>query len=289
MAGQATALRAPRSSEHNPAQPRSSVFLRTVFLKSLRDQAKSILGWGLGLGGLAWLTLLFYPEVAKMGSSFDDMLKSMPALAGFLGDVATFTTIGGYVVSQLLSYMPMVLAIYAVLAATSTITGEIESGTIDTLLSQPVPRWRVILEKYAAIVVSILAICVLFSAGMWIGALSVGQDVPVSTWLLAGLSVFPLTLFYGSIAFALACALRGRGIPLGVSVGLAVTGFILNGLAPLVESLNAHRELTIYYLFTANKPFTTGLDWAYTSILLGGCVVLLAVAVVAFERRDITG
>jgi len=292
MSGKAATLSTPTPQapeRSGVVTPRNSYMLSSVFLKSLRDQVKSILAWGLGLGALAWLTLIFYPEVSKLGQGFNDLLKSMPYLGSLLGDVDSFTTIGGYVTSQLLSYMPIVLSIYAMLVATSNITGEIESGTIDFLLGHPVPRWRVIVEKYAAMLVAILAICAIFGLGMWIGALSVGQDVPAATWLLAALNIFPITLFYASVTFALACALRGRGIPLGVGAGLAVAGFILNGLAPLVEGLKPYRVLTIYYLFSASKPFSTGFDWLYTSILLAGSLLFLGLALITFERRDITG
>ena len=123
--------------------------------------------------------------------------------------------------------------------------------------------------------------------GMWLGGITIGQSVSLGTWMLAGIDIVPLTLLYGSIAFALACALRGRGIPIGVAVGLAVAGFILNGLAPLVENLQRYREWTIYYLFAASKPFSTGLDPLYTAILLAASVVCLVIAIVAFNRRDI--
>jgi ABC-2 type transport system permease protein len=292
MSGKVSTLSTPR-----PQVPEGNVVARTatgyllnsVFLKSLRDQLKSILGWGVGLAALAWMTLIFYPEVSKLGQGFNDLLKSMPYLGTMLGDVDSFTTIGGYVTSQLLSYMPLLLGVYGMMVATSTITGEVERGTIDFLLAHPIPRWRVILEKYAAMLVAILAICVLLGIGMAIGGLSIGQDVPVTTWLFSALNIFPITLFYASVTFALACALRGRGIPLGAGAGLAVAGFILNGLAPLVEGLKAYRVLTIYYLFSASKPFSTGINWLYVGILLISSLFFLGLALITFERRDITG
>jgi ABC-2 type transport system permease protein len=293
MSGKVSTLSTPRPQAPDGsgvmARTGNGYLLHSVFLKSLRDQFKSILGWGVGLAALAWMTLIFYPEVSKLGQGFNDLLKSMPYLGTMLGDVDSFTTIGGYVTSQLLSYMPLLLGVYGMMVATSTITGEVERGTIDFLLAHPIPRWRVILEKYAAMLVAILAICLLLGIGMAIGGLSIGQDVPVTTWLFSALNIFPITLFYASVTFALACALRGRGIPLGVGAGLAVAGFILNGLAPLVEGLKAYRVLTIYYLFSASKPFSTGINWFYVGILLIGSLLFLGLALITFERRDITG
>lgn len=260
--------------------------LRNLFLKSLRDQSKAILGWGLSLAALAYLVMLFYPTIATM-TQYDQLLKQMPQLQGFLGDVASFSTLEGYVTAELMAYTPVILAIYVIWAYVGTITGEIESGSMDFLLAHPLPRWRVTLEKYAAIMVALVAICAIMGLGMWLGALTIGRGPGLDVWLLAALNLVPITLLYGTIAFALACALRGRGLPVGVAVALAVGGFILNGLAPLVQSLKDYREWTIYYLFSASKPFSQDINVGYTAILLTAIVVLLAIGVVAFNRRDI--
>ena len=262
--------------------------LSNLFLKTLRDQMKAVLGWGLGLAALALLTILFYPSVQSLGDQFEQPLKQMPELAGFLGDVESLTTIEGYVTSQILSYMPVVLAIYATLAGTSMITGEIEGGTMDLIMAHPISRWQVVLQKYAALVVSIIVICLLFGLGMVIAGLAIGADVTMVTWLLAALNVVPITVFYASIAFVLSCFLRGRGIPIGVTIGLVIAGFILSGLAPMVAELEPYREFTIYYLFTAGKPFSTGLVPLHLVILVIGSLLLFAASLFAFERRDIT-
>lgn len=225
-------------------RPNGNIMLDNVFLKCLRDQRKAILGWGLGLAGLAYLTLLFYPSIGS-NQEFDQLFKQMPQLQGFLGDVASFATLEGFVTSQFLSFMPVVLTVFIVMAAAGTITGEIESGTMDFLLAHPLPRARVAFEKYMALAGSLVLICVLIGLGMWLGGITIGQNVSFGTWMLAAFDIVPITLFYGSVAFALACAVRGRGIPIGVAVALAIGGFILNGLAPLVENLQPYREWTM--------------------------------------------
>ena len=263
----------------------SGIFFENVFLKSLWDQRKAILGWGLGLAGLAFITLLAFPSIGS-NPEFDQLFKQLPQLKGFLGDVAAFDTLEGFVTSQFLAFMPVILTIYVVMAATGTVTGEIESGTMDYLLAHPLPRWRVALEKYMALLVALVLICLIIGLGMWLGGVTIGQNVSFGTWMLAGIDIAPLTLLYGSVAFALACALRGRGIPIGVAVALAVAGFILNGLAPLVENIERYREWTIYYLFAASKPFSSGLEPFYTAILIAGSAAFLILGVGAFLRRD---
>lgn len=261
--------------------------LRNLFLKSLRDQWGAVLGWGLGLASLAYFTLLIFPSI-KVGQQYEQLLKNLPPeVRAFLGNVESFSTIDGYVTSSLLSYLPLVLTIYVVMTAVNTITSEIETGTMDFLLAHAVPRWRVVLEKYAALAMAVLAICVLLGFGMWLGGLTIQSDVPLTKWLLAGLNVVPLTLLFGSMAFAMACATRGRSLAIAVASTLAAGSFIFNGLAQISEKLKPFREWTLYYWFSASKPFTTGLILEHIAILLMGCLVCLGIGMAAFQRRDI--
>jgi ABC-2 type transport system permease protein len=262
--------------------------MRSVFLKTLHDQRKSILGWGLGLGALAYFTLLFYPSVQKAGEFYDQMLQSFPPEAlAFLGNIRSFTTIDGYMTGSLLSYLPLVLAIYAIGAAVGLITGEVERGTMDILLAHPIPRWRVVLEKYAALVAALTAICLIFGLSMLAGGLTIGSDVPPGTWLLTGLHPLPLTLLYGTVAFALACAVRGRAAAVATAIALSVGGYILNGLAPLSEHLRPLEKWTVYYWYITGRPLGDGIIREHVLILLGGSLLFLLIGLVAFGRRDI--
>lgn len=261
------------------------ILLTSVFLKSLRDQLGAIAAWGGGLAALCWLTLLFYPAVQGLGD-INRILQQMPQLSGFLGDIASFTSLEGYTTSSLLVYLPLVLAIYTIATAVGMIGGEITSGTMDFLLEHPVTRGRVVLEKFAALVVAVLAIGALTGLGLWLGGITINADIGFDRWLLAGLNLVPLTLFFGALAFMLSCAVRGRGVAIGVASAVAVGGFILNGLAPLVASLRTHREWTIYYLFAAGKPLSAGINMGDAAILLAGSLICLVIAVLAFDRRD---
>ena len=264
----------------------SGYLTRSVFQKTLRDQLVAVLGWGLGLGVVAWLTVLLYPAIGDQFKAYDELLTSMPAVTSFLGNVASLGTLEGYIVYGLLSYVPLVLGFYSVLAAIGTIGGEIESGTMDFLLMHPVPRWRVVVEKALALTISLVAIGLLLGVGLWLGGLGISSDISAGSWLLAGLNVVPLTLFYGALALAVSCAARGRQAAVGVGFGVLLLSFIANGLIPLVKSLEPYREVSLYYLYAASKPLSTGVRADHVAALLAASLALFAVGVLAFQRRD---
>ena len=63
--------------------------------------------------------------------------------------------------------------------------------------------------------------------------------------------------------------------------------YFLNAVAPVVEVLEPFRKLSPFYYYISAEPLRNGLDPAHAAVLIGLTVVLLVVALVAFERRDI--
>jgi len=51
--------------------------LNNIFLKTLRDQERSLLYWALGLIALAAIMVLFYPTISKM-TAFNQYLSQLP-------------------------------------------------------------------------------------------------------------------------------------------------------------------------------------------------------------------
>jgi ABC-2 type transport system permease protein len=66
--------------------------------------------------------------------------------------------------------MQTMFCIWAVGRAAGAIAGEIDRGTMELLLAQPVPRWKLILAHFLVDVVTIPLLCLGLWAGNWVGA-----------------------------------------------------------------------------------------------------------------------
>ncbi len=263
--------------------------LRNVFLKSLRDQRRALLWWGIGLVVLAASIMAFYPSIAD-ASEFDDLLNEMPeALArAFLGDVPDLTSPEGYLNSQLfVLFLPLLFLIFAVAWGSSAIAGEEERGTLDLLLSYPLARWRVVGEKFAAMTVITLALAFAFWLASAIGAIAIGMEISLLRLAEATLSTALLGLSFGALALALGCATGKKGFSLGVASALGVVAYFFNALAPLVEALEPSRKLSPFYYYIGADPLTNGLNPGHVAVLIGLTVALVAVALFTFNRRDL--
>ncbi len=72
-----------------------------------------------------------------------------------------------------------------------------------------------------------------------------------------------------------------------IATALAVAAYFPNSLAPLVSSLKPYRKLSPFYGYTRHDPLRDGLSAARAATLAGVTLLLVATAVVVFNRRDL--
>jgi ABC-2 type transport system permease protein len=118
-----------------------SVMVRTVFVKTLRDQRWALLWWSLGFVLIVLVYAAFWPNVRSNASQFNQYIEKFPeAIRNMIGG-ANFGTPAGYVRTELFSLLgPIPLLVYAIDAGARSIAGEEEARTLDLLLSTPVSR-----------------------------------------------------------------------------------------------------------------------------------------------------
>ncbi|MBC8279942.1 MAG: ABC transporter permease subunit [Chloroflexi bacterium] len=263
--------------------------LGNVFLKTLRDQRRSLCWWVLGVVALSLFTVLFYPSIAD-APEFDEMLENLPeALSrAMLGDVTDLTSPEGYLNSQLFVFMiPLVFLIFTVARGSGAVAGEEERGTLELLLSYPIRRWKLVTDKFSAMASAIAIV----AAGTWlslfIGAAMV--DMEIGAWRLAEatFSAAWLSLVFGTFALALGSATGKRNMSIGITAGLAAGAYLLNAMAPLSETLEPTRKFSPFYYYSSSDPLSNGLDPLHVLVMAGLVAVFLVIATLTFERRDI--
>ena len=262
--------------------------LRNVFLKSLRDQRRSLLFWAIGVAAISLVTLLFYPSVKDV-PEFSKLLEDSETLTRvFAGGFTDLTSPEGYLNSQLYSLLvPILLLVFAIAQGSGAIAGEEERGTLDVLLSNPTTRFQVLTQKFAAMTVAIVAISFVLWLGVVVGAVIVGMDV--SLWRVLNITVSGMLLgvFFGALALALGSATGKRGPSIAIAGAFALTTYFVYALVPLVEGLDVMEKVSPFYYYIGGDPLANGLDLAHAAVLIAMTSALLVAAIVTFERRDL--
>ncbi len=254
---------------------------------TIRVERRALIGWALSTAVLVGTVLAFWPSISgndALTQSFANLPPSVRAATG-LSDLGSPA---GYLQGQLFATLaPLIFLSFGIGRGARAIAGEEEARTMDLLLAAPVRRVRVVGEKGAAIAVQLLGLALV----MWVTLLAVDPlvDVHLSAGRLAAATVgsMALGMLYGGLALALSGATGRRGLSLGVAAGLAGAGFLYTSIAPFVGGLANHLTLSPFQLAYGYEPLTTGMDWGYLALLVGGASALTALSALAFDRRDV--
>src|SRR5581483_9455235 len=212
--------------------------------------------------------------------------------------------------------------VWAVGRAAGAVAGELDRGTMELLLSQPIPRNRLILAHFLVDCVVIPALCLSFWAGTEFGLWAVGpfeidyttvrevmsRDLPPvavaslhiptepTVMEVSGRAEFPALANLAALMFALsgltlalsACG-RSRWKVVGLGVLLAVVMFVANVLGQLWDSAGFVRPLTVFYYYQPQKialrgewVADLGAVWGGTRLAVPVVGVLLAVGAAGY-------
>ncbi len=261
-----------------------------IALATLRASRRSIAWWCIGITGLVVLMLSVYPSI-RDNPMFNQILEDYPdAIKEFVsfGGAFDYTSGPGYMGAELYSMiLPLLFIIAAVVAGSKGIAGEEEAGTLDLMLSLPVSRTRVLLEKFLALAAEMVILGVVLFIVAWVGALAIGMDIGAGGLAAASFDVVLLGWLFGALALLLGAALGRRGLAAGIAAAAAVLAYVVNGLAPLVDWIDTLRPASPWYHYVASDPLSSGLDPLHVGLLLAITVVLVAIGPPLLARRDI--
>ena len=261
--------------------------LATIALHAVRDRlvlvgAVSALMVGMGLiVGALWPSLK--DTFANLQESLPDAFTTV--LAG-----ADMSTPSGWANAEMMSMVaPAGVIAVAVISAMKSTANEEETKTMGVLLGAPVTRSTFILAKSAAMAVHVLLVAVSVSAGLTIGSLVGDMGLGVANIVGAGLHVAALGLLFGAVAIAVGAGSGNGKLTTTVAAALGGLSFALASFLPLSDALADGAKISPWYYYNSSNPLGTGADLLHLAVLLALAALALAMALLAFRRRDLRG
>jgi ABC-2 type transport system permease protein len=265
------------------------MWLRSVFLKTLRDYRIPIFGWGIGMGLVvvsamaSVATLLTTPQAREQ-------LVSLAATFAWNADVVAVDTTGGYATFKIGIFI-FLIAVWPLLAASRMLRGEEDRGSLDVLLSLPRPRVRLALEKLAALWTALLGMGVLIGLLAFAGGRAFGGDFGLGDALLFGLNLAVLCAVIGGLALLISQFTQEGGPAAGWTAGLLLVFIVLDMVHRVIPNSEWISRLSPVYYYNLSKPLVPsyGVNAGAMLLLLVLVLVLNGAAVWLFARRDVGG
>jgi ABC-2 type transport system permease protein len=265
--------------------------LHSVFAKTLNDQRRGLLSWFVAITLIVLMYAAIWPSVASQ-PSLSDFLDKMPEAFRnlFATTGADMSTPVGYIQIELMSFMgPALLIAYAVGQGSAAIAGEEDHHTIDLLLGAPLSRGRVVVEKAGALVLGTAFLATVTGIALVVEGRLFDMDLAIGAVTAAMLHLALLGLVFGGLALALGAATGHLGLARGVPAAAAVVAYLINGLGGMVHWLEPFQRFSPFYQFAAHDPLRHGVSYPSAAVAVGTFLVLVALAVWGFQRRDVRG
>ena len=264
--------------------------LSNVFLKSLRDERWPMVWWSAGLGLFAAMMIAFFPSI-RGNDDFNVMLESYPenlkTLFG-LSELTDITSAVGFFNAEIFGFMaPLLFVIHGVVLGSGAIAGEEGRGSLEILLSEPIARGKLVVQKAAAMIANAISLGLVLWIVLVIGTLIIDIDLRVLHLAAITFSTVLLGVTFGALAFAAGCFTGSRGTSVAIVAAVAVGTYLLNAASGIVSYMEAAKWLSPFFYYNAANPLANGLNPAHAAALLATIAILLVAGYFGFAGRDL--
>jgi ABC-2 type transport system permease protein len=218
--------------------------------------------------------------------------------------------------------MQVLFCLWAIGRSAGAIAGEIDRGTMELLLAQPMPRSRVVLAHLCTDLILIPVLCLSLWAGLWAGDSLVGEiepdyeafkELPIASgkvdpellridisqfgWPL--LNVAGLIFAVNGLTMWISSRGRYRWRVIGAATLFIMMEFVINVVGQIWESAAWLRPLSLFYYYQPQNIALRG-NWSVSLeplglpvqvptmvVLIGVGLVGYAMALLTFKRRDL--
>lgn len=265
-----------------------------IFLKTLKDKKNSLLAYILGSAVFVEMYLALFPALKDQAEMLNKLIESYPkgfmSAFGFEGTAAFFSTVENYMSTEFFSFFwPILTVIMMIAFANSIIVAEIERGTIELLLAQPISRLKLFFSRYlaGATYFAIFSGASIFSILLFAVLHRFEYQVAnyFTIWGVAfafGMAVFSIASFFSAI-------FSERGKAIFATTGILISMYALNIISGLKDNLKNLQYFSFFHYLNAPQALGKNhvVDWTFW--VFGGVIVVFTLAAALwFNRRDIT-
>ncbi|MFC1974116.1 ABC transporter permease subunit [Chloroflexota bacterium] len=267
----------------------------SLFLYSLKSNRGGIIAWCVFLFIYALIMVYMLQsmqDIAELIAEYMDKFGTVVAIfAGEIGSILNpdgSISLGKWLSVEFLALWPVMMSIYAIFYAGGITAHEVERGTMDMLLSQPIPRHHIITSKFLVFPLAILAVAVACVIGILIGMAIIGNFSDIGGACLAFFPALLIALAVASYSLLFSCIfLDPRKVMLAAG---SLTGlfYIFNILARTVGPLKWLGNLSIFHYYEPGAIASgMNMNWLGIGIYLGIIVTCFVASIYVFQRRDI--
>jgi len=263
----------------------------TVFTEMVRRHWRGVFYWGGGLGLLGFYMVLFSAD-ANILEQYVGLIEALPPEFGAaLGvqDIEILTTPEGFISFGYFTYGVLIVAVYGLLSGMNVTANDEDDGIMDVMLALPIPRSRIMLEKFFVYALFIVLMVVVSWVAVAIGIVIASSEANLGTMFIAAMGMVPLGLVTLTVAALLGVIFRRKFLALGAASAFVAMSFVFKLIGDAVNHAIADimGAVSFFSYFQPNEILTEGLVISHIIILLVVALLGAVGSLYLWERRDV--
>lgn len=240
-----------------------------------------------GLALLAGMVLALAPEILGQ-VDFSEITEAYPeALQNAFG-IEAIGTFEGFLATELYQFAWVILlGLYFAYATGSVIAGDVERERMDMLLSTPTSRTKVVVEKFLAVVPSILLINLVVFVVVYVGAVLIDEPLSLVDVLAVHALSVPYLLACAAIGLVFSVVFSRESTAQRAGIGTVFALFMVETLVIDTDFEWVGVLSPTHYYDPTEILVHSEYDLLGALILLEAAVLLVVVSMLWFQRRDL--
>jgi ABC-2 type transport system permease protein len=256
-------------------EPSSSPVWRIAVVRGLYERRVGLAMWAVGLAAVGALFVSLTKTVIQP-------LLSIPALTHFFGGF-----VGGHLYTSFLGYFWLSVAqlLFAgfAIAQVARWSAEDSDGRLELMLSTPISRTAVVVERALALTLGALVIAAVSEAAVLIVAHYQAMDVSTQKVTEASLLLVPFALVFAAAGSVLA-AWNPRAA-VGLLGAFAFASYLVDEVGPIFKWPGWAQDFSAFKLF--GMPLSSGVDRSGLAIMVAIILLGFGASILLMERRDV--
>ena len=250
------------------------------------SRRNAIIGWSIGLILFGLMYTSIYPEM-------EGQLEALADLSVYQAMGVEVATFEGYLGSTVIGFVPILLGVYAIMAATSTLAGEEDDGTLEMLLATRLARWQLVVAKGVGLLIVTAIIVVLAGIGNVLGLNFVLTQIETAVTnfdvFAVVLSSLPLVWAMMMLSLFFGTFFPNRRIAMMAGFLVLILSYFGENIGGMVESMEAVKPYSLFtYFDSSSAVFIDGVAVQDVLVLLTIATISFVLAIISFQWRDVT-
>ena len=258
-----------------------------VLKQELKSNRKTLLIWSLSVGLMIFGFMIMFPGLKDTLKDASESYANMGGFSTAFGlDKLNIGSVMGYYSTEIGSVLALGGALFASLLGAGMLSKEEGSHTAEFLFSFPVSRISIILQKFIAMELIVIAFNLICALLALLSFALIYESIPAKEFTLYHLAQLGMHSEIACICFCISAFLKKSNIGLGLGVALILYfGDIMSRIIPDLKFL---KYITPFYYANAADIFTDGyLNVILIVIGLTVSIIAIVIAIIKYKTKDI--